>query len=291
MPNENGVPVIEIGGTHATAAVVDVATWTVVGTAERGSLDAAADSEPLLDAFTAPTRTLATPSGALWGIAMPDPFDYRRGIALFRGVGKFECLYGVDVRSALVSRLAAREVRFGNDADAFTLGEWVSGAAHGADRCAGMTLGTGVGTGWVAAGAVVDPGDPPDGRAHRLHIGDRALEDVMSRRALRHAYTRRTGEDVDVQGIADRARGGEDEAVRVLADALRALGSVLGPRFARFGADVVVVGGAMSASWDLFEPWFREGAGRLPETRLAADPESAPLIGAAYGAAHNCLIP
>jgi glucokinase len=94
-----------------------------------------------------------------------------------------------------------------------------------------------------------------------------------------------------VQGIADRARGGEDEAVRVLADALRALGSVLGPRFARFGADVVVVGGAMSASWDLFEPWFREGAGRLPETRLAADPESAPLIGAAYGAAHNCLIP
>jgi len=39
----------------------------------------------------------------------------------------------------------------------------------------------------------------------------------------------------------------------------------------------------MSASWDLFERPFRTGAlgNGLPEIRLAADPEIAPLIGAA----------
>jgi hypothetical protein len=46
----------------------------------------------------------------------------------------------------------------------------------------------------------------------------------------------------------------------------------------------VVVGGSMSASWELFAPWFAEGAGDvpLPEIRLAADPDGAALIGAAY---------
>jgi glyoxylase-like metal-dependent hydrolase (beta-lactamase superfamily II) len=38
---------------------------------------------------------------------MPDPFDYERGIGLFRGVAKFEALYGVDVRAALAAALPA----------------------------------------------------------------------------------------------------------------------------------------------------------------------------------------
>jgi glucokinase len=291
MPNDDHVLALEIGGTHSTAAVVDLETWSVVGASHRADLDAGADAEPLLDAFVSPARSLAVPSAAMWGVAMPDPFDYRRGVALFRGVGKFESLCGVDVRSAMITRSGARDVRFGNDADAFTLGEWVRGAAAGAERCAGLTLGTGVGTGWVAAGAVVDPGDPPDGRAHRLTIGDQALEDVMSRRAVRRAYEQATGADLDVREITDRARAGEDDAVRVLAGALRGLGGALAPRFAGFGADVVVIGGSMAASWDILEPWFREGAGTLPELKLAADPEQAPLIGAAYGAAGDCLIP
>jgi glucokinase len=113
----------------------------------------------------------------------------------------------------------------------------------------------------------------------------------MSRRAVRRAYAERTGADADVREIADRARDGEDEAAGVLGDALRALGRALAPRFAAFGAEVVVIGGSMSASWDLFESWFREGAGTLPDIRLAADPHNAPLVGAAYGAAHNCLVP
>ena len=69
----------------------------------------------------------------------------------------------------------------------------------------------------------------------------------------------------------------------VLADALRALGAALAPCLRGFEADVVVVGGSMARSWDLFDGWFRDGLGGATDAviRLAADPERAALLGAA----------
>jgi hypothetical protein len=48
---------------------------------------------------------------------------------------------------------------------------------------------------------------------------------------------------------------------------------------------LLVVGGSMAGSWDLFEPAFRAGAGgALPRVVLAQDSADAPLIGAALHA-------
>jgi glucokinase len=221
---------------------------------------------------------------------MPDPFDYPRGIGRFHGVGKLEALDGVDVRAELCSRLTGepREIVFCNDADAFTVGEWVSGAARGATRVLGLTLGTGVGSGWIDDGRVVDPGMPPGGRAHRLQVeGGGGLEDVMSRRALRRAYRAASGDAAaDVREIAERARDGDAVAIAVLSRGLRALGRALAGPITDFGTELVVVGGSMAQSWDLFARWFAEGAGNAaPPVVVASHPDDAPLIGAAYVAA------
>ena len=283
MPSR--VPVLEVGGTHATAAVVETTTWTVDGAAHRVDIDGSGDAEDILTGFAAAAAALDVEPAAVWGVAMPDPFDYAQGIGRFHDVGKFESLDGVDVRAALLARLPGRDVVFGNDADAFTLGEWVAGAGRDHDRVMGLTLGTGVGTGWVADGTVVDPLVPPGGRAHRLVIDGSPLEDVVSRRAVRAAYRGATGDgQPDVHEIADRARHGERAAAAVLAHAFRALGRALAAPVRDFGAEVMVVGGSMAASWDLFAPWFAEGAGdvRLPRIVLADDPDAAPLVGAGY---------
>jgi glucokinase len=286
------ISVLEIGGTHVTAAQVDPATWTVSGDHHRVEIDSHAPAEEILTAFTRAGHALGSPDGAQWAIAMPDPFDYERGIGRFHGVGKFEALDGVDVRAALRERLAGRaaSIAFCNDADAFTVGEWVAGAAAGTTRAVGLTLGTGVGSGWVDNGHVVDPGVPSGGRAHRLFVDGVPLEDAMSRRAIRRAYATATGDEpADVREIADRARAGETAAVAVLSRALRSLGHALAAPLRDFQADVVVVGGSMSRSWDLFDPWFREGAGDIavPPVQIAADPDGAPLIGAAHVAAEG----
>lgn len=279
------VPVLEIGGTHVSAAVVDADGWEVTDTT-RIALDAAAPAAELVERFVAAGGAVPAQPGSWWGVAMPDPFDYEHGVGRFHDVGKFESLDGVDIGAALRRGLrpAPAGVAFVNDADAFTLGEWTAGAGRGAARCVGITLGTGVGSGWLVDGDVVDPGNPPGGRAHRLRLDSRPLEDVMSRRALRRAYASAGGDPAaDVREIADAARAGDDRARQVVEDALGALGCALAPVLTAFGADVVVVGGSMARSWDLFEPPFRAGAGSigLPPLTLAAHPGSSPLVGAA----------
>jgi glucokinase len=285
----SAVPALEVGGTHVTAALVDPDTWTLSGPRVRADIDARADADTLLVGFAEPAANVEAPSAATWAVAMPDPFDYPHGIGRFRGVGKFEALDGVDVRAGLCQRLRGtpRDIVFCNDADAFTVGEWVSGAARGATRVVGLTLGTGVGSGWIDGGRVVDPGTPPGGRAHRLQVDGGGLEDVMSRRALRRAYRAASGDAAaDVRDIAERARGGDEVATSVLSRAVRTLGRALAGPIREFGAELVVVGGSMARSWDLFAPWYIDGAGRsAPVVVVASHPDDAPLIGAAYVAA------
>ncbi len=279
------VPVLEVGGTHVSAALVEPSGWQVTSTT-RMSLDADASAGALLDRFQRAGASLSAPGGAVWGVAMPDPFDYERGIGQFEGVGKLAALRGVDVGDALRSRLRG-EPAFLNDADAFLLGEWAAGAAAGTQRCAGITLGTGVGSAWLVGGRVVDPGVPAGGRIHRLSVDGAPLEDTVSRRAIRRAFTAAGGDpEADVREIAEAARAGSPIARRVLERAMTVLGRVVGRCTAGFRADVLVIGGSMSASWDLFEPAFRAGAlgNGLPEVRIAADSDRAPLIGAAVHA-------
>lgn len=93
------------------------------------------------------------------GLAFPGPFDYERGISLIQGVRKFDRLYGLDVTESLLARLegaGVEECRYVNDAAAFALGECFCGAASGAGRVMALTLGTGFGSGFVAAGRLPD---------------------------------------------------------------------------------------------------------------------------------------
>lgn len=278
----DSIPVLDIGGTHVTAASADPMSWQLIGHPVRLTLDAHGAADEILATMVRAAARLDAREGAAWGVAMPSPFDYERGIGLFEGVDKFESLHGVDVRAALNAGVPRPgRIRFLNDADAFALGEY---AAIGHGRLVGLTLGTGVGSGWIVDGQVVadGPGVPPEGRAHLLRIDGVELEDRMSRRAIRRAYRAATESDADVLEICDGARSGDQICIDVLRSALHALGAAIGPAATAFMADVIVVGGSMAGSWDLLEPWFREGTSDpLPPIRRSSLGEHAPLIGAA----------
>ncbi|MFF6980191.1 ROK family protein [Streptomyces sp. NPDC008343] len=289
-------PVIEIGGTHVTAALVDCAAGLVrPETVRHAYLDAAAPAEDVLDPILRCARGLGDRTGAHWGVAVPGPFDYARGIARFAGVGKFDKLHGTDVRHALGIGLPAadQKFRFINDAHAFALGEWCAGAASGHGRVVGITLGTGVGSAFMVDGALVDHGPlvPPEGHVHLLTLAGRPLEETVSRRAIlsRYAADRAVPpptSHTDVREIAVRARAGEPAAQRTFRDTFHALGTALAPWLTRFHAEVVVVGGAISNAWDLVAPPMRDGlehAGARPGIVLtrAQRPAEAALLGAA----------
>ena len=165
------VPVIEIGGTHATAAVVDPSGWAVVpGTMVRRDLDAGAPAGVLVQAIVDTAASLRRPDRTTWGVAIPGPFDDVRGVGDFTGVGKLDGLRGVDLGEVLRRELTAGSglIVFVNDAEAFAVGEWVAGAATGHHRTIAITLGTGVGSTFLVDGV---------GPAHRSR---RAAADGLS---------------------------------------------------------------------------------------------------------------
>jgi glucokinase len=296
-PGVDRTPVLEVGGTHVSAAWIEPGTWTVRD-AVRCELDGRWPADRLLAQFCSAAQRLSAPPGGRWGVAMPGPFDYRSGIGRFTGVGKFEALNGVDVRAALEAGITGTpaSISFINDASAFLVGEWLAGAARGTTRCAALTLGTGIGSAFLADGIVVDSGPwvPPDGEAHLLSYRGMPLEHWVSRRALRTRFAAAHAADAehdraaqaDVREIADLAQHGDPVAATVFTDAFTVLGEVLGPWLHRFGAEVVVLGGSISAAWDLIAGPLHEGlaaTGDLPVV-VTADGERAALIGSAYPA-------
>lgn len=127
-------------------------------------------------------------------LRLPGPFDYERGISLIRGVRKFERIYGLDVAATLYPLLrecGTEEFRYVNDAAAFALGECLGGVADDAERVVALTLGTGVGSGFVAGRRLVTSGDevPANGWVYCL-----PFEGASSMRPSRPAgYAAATG--------------------------------------------------------------------------------------------------
>jgi glucokinase len=308
-------PVLEIGGTHVTAALVAPpllsTTWTVVpGSITRRSLHSGSSADDLLDALAAAANSLGHDHSRRWGIALPGPFDYSTGVGQYRDVGKFDQLRGINVGAELAERLnhSPKNMAFLNDADAFGIGAFAlsrGDAAKGmAERALCITLGTGIGSTFLEAGLPVKAGRrvPPGGHCYKLSFQGRPLEDTASRRAIRWAYAQATGaafghnelqqsvvgaETPDVHTIAQLSRNGDAVASRVLETAFAAVGAVTGPYLRKFGATELVVGGSMAGSWDIVEPALRRGlesavpdVKRLLITR-AEHSEEASLAGAA----------
>jgi len=289
---EGYVPAVELGGSHVTAAAVDLDRAVVVpGTRCRSALSPVADAATLLDTIAGTARRVDVGPGACWGLAVPGPFDYAAGIARYQGVGKFGSLKDVPVGDRLAARLGIDpyRLRFLNDASAFALGARRL-SAPGAERLAAFTLGTGVGSAFLAGAEVVEDGPlvPPEGRADLLTIDGRPLEDTVSTRAMTARYAQRTGRQVD--GLRELTRLSEDGdrvAAETVRSAMTALGTALAPWLAAFEPDTVVFGGSITAAWSLIGPPLTaalDPAGTRP-VAVVEDGEAAALVGAALHAA------
>jgi glucokinase len=260
---------LELGGSHVSSALVELESGRV-DRLTRDSLDPGASRETLLDVLGAAADRVR--AAARIGFAVPGPFDHERGICLIRGLAKLEGLYGVDLGAAL-----DLEAEFVNDAEAFLLGEAAAGAACGHDRALGITLGTGLGSAFLARDELVRDGRevPPGGDLHVVPFRGGAVEDVISARGIRASTGRDPG---PLAVLADRR---DAEAVAAYARFGADLAEFLEPWLEAFRPSVVVVGGGIAGAW-------RHFAGELPAIAVPAErPDAAALIGAAVWASRR----
>lgn len=275
---------IDVGGTKVLGVAVDAA-GEVITEIRRPTPRAADVGDRSIDALMATIAEVAGELGSTHSLGVGVPGLVTRA-GVLRAAPNLDGVADVDV-AGRVARLTGLDVFVDNDATCATVAEWKLGAGSGTSDMMLVTLGTGIGGGLVARGAlqrgvngfageyghmVVDPDGPrcPCGRrgcweryASGSGLAMLAREAAMARR-LEHVVELAGGDPQAVRGehVQDAARAGDPDALAVIDDFARWVALGLSNLTNAVDPEVFVLGGGLAAGSDLYlEPitgWFAE---------------------------------
>lgn len=282
--NRSTVLGIDIGGSHITAALIDLETrYLFPASLIRKQVDSRGTAQEIVASWGEVIQhaigSCASFSGKM-GIAIPGPFDYRCGVSLIRNQDKYDALYGLNVGGLLAKELSVctRGIRFMNDAQSLLQGEVFAGAARGYKSALALTLGTGLGTAKFADEMVED--------ADLWHspFKDGIAEDYLSTRWFVKRYLALSGGVVnDVKELAGLYEA-DPKVKRIFDEFGKTLADFLSPFICKDKPEVVVIGGNIANAYDLFFPelkkWLKESSIQIPLQKAELG-EQAALIGAA----------
>lgn len=275
---------IDIGGSHLTAALVNATTRTLVPDSyTRIRVNSKGTADEIITAWTTSIEGIYknhTTTHKRIGIAMPGPFDYENGIALIKGLDKYESLYKLNVKEILSHKLgiSAAQILMMNDAACFLRGEVYYGAAKSYHHSIGITLGTGTGTATQHRSITRDANLGPS------PFMDSIADEYFSTRWFVKRYAEHTGNTVkDVKQLAglyasdSRVKEIFSEFVKNLAVFIEGFAKAENP-------EVIVLGGNIAQCSELFlKDLVKQlyGKGVQVPVVLAQLGEEAAILGAA----------
>jgi len=285
---------IDIGGSHISCGAVDLKSNQLVsGSCFETKVDNKASSDEILNSWVGAIRKTIDIVGkdeiSGIGFAMPGPFDYAKGIALFERVEKYLNLYGVHVDNEIRSRLrlpSSMPVRFINDATAFAIAEAWIGVGQGIPRIIALTLGTGFGSAFIADGIPVLEGNsvPEMGCVWHLPFQDGIADDYFSTRWFERSYLKLAGKQVDGVKEISELFDYDNVAHDLLIEYGTNMGDFLAPWIKKFDAGHIVIGGNITGAFDKFGNYLMQS---LTNHEIAAGVslsilrENAAIIGSA----------
>ena len=302
---------VDLGGTKLLAGGVDAALRVHHrATRPARGADQAAVLDTVVSAVTEVRDALEGASHEVLGVGFGIPclIDQRRGRAI---MAVNLPIADLPFRDLMAERLGLPVV-VDNDANAAMLAEWRFGAATGATDAALLTIGTGIGGGLVAGGAlqrgsvgagaelghmVVEIDGPrcQGNCPNRGCLEAMASGTALAREAARIARERPSSglgraaaEGVEVTGhlVTELAHDGDPAAI----DALALIGGRLGVGIANLvnmlNPDVVVVGGGVIAAGDLL---LGPARAVVAERALSPSKELARVVPARFGAESGML--
>jgi glucokinase len=235
---------VDLGGTKILAGLADREGNVL----ERNLIESPGSSEQdVLAALDASVEALLDDRVGAIGFGIPANLDHATG----------RILRATNLPLDDFDLAAHARARFGvpvgieNDANAAALAEWKLGAGRGLSSLVLLTLGTGVGGGFVLDGRlyrgwaevghmVVQAGGPPcQGNCH----GRGHLEALVSGTAADRIARELWGPDADSRTLVEHAREGVEEALAQLDEIAELLGAGIGSLVNLFNPELVVVGG------------------------------------------------
>jgi len=238
---------LDLGGTKVLAGVVG-RNGDVVRRREWPT--PVESQEALLAALDAAVEDLLEPGTVALGFSIPSVIDQRVGRALS---SVNVPLHDLEFRARMEARFDL-PVALDNDANAAAFAEWRRGAGADSATMVMLTLGTGVGggfvldgrpyRGWAEAGHIVVVHDgkpcPCGGRGH--------LESYCTGVAAGEAAREVFGPAADAHRLVRLAAEGDPQAREVISGIGRVLGSGIGSLVNLFDAERIVIGGGFGVA-------------------------------------------
>ncbi|AUP80644.1 ROK family protein [Flavivirga eckloniae] len=282
---------VDIGGSHLAMAMVDISKKSIVQqTKLLVDIDSKQKALPILtiivDTIKASIQNFGHSICGI-GISIPGPLDYENGISKIFNCNKYDKLLGVDIKSYLYQHLSdyidsPSNIVFENDANCFLLGEtWRRALTN--NNVVGITLGTGIGSGFMAEGTLVTKTDnvPPNGEVYCLPFKGKRAEDWLGTNWFLDTYKKEFLKEAEsVKRIATHAEISEKSKDIFNTFGIH-LGTFLSPLLTNFKADHLIIGGNIARSYKLFKPSFEACfSNGMPEVSISSDTEESAILGA-----------
>lgn len=284
--NTNLIAGVDIGGTHITAALVNTQSGTIIsGSMIRKAVQSQEEASRVIDTWASAieaawrTHHVALAERRI-GIAMPGPVDYETGICYIKDQGKYDQLYGLNLKELLATRLGIRpaHIRMMNDAQCFLSGEIAGGAIRGSKSALGLTLGTGLGSAWYHQNKVVDAD------LWRMPFKGLIAEDLLASRWFVQRYALQSGHELpNTKTLVERIP--QDPSItEIFQEFALQMADFIEEVLPSHPAEVIVLGGNIAKSHPYFLPELENALGErsigIP-VRIAVLGEDAHIIGAA----------
>lgn len=284
---------VDIGGSHISCAAVELNSNKLIDLTYRiAPIDSKADREVILQQWanclnsTLEALSDKVPIGI--GFAMPGPFHYKEGIAMFEINDKYESLYGVCIKEELPKYLNKKNIplRFFNDASSFGIGSMLTGGINPQSKVVALTLGTGFGAAFfedefplINAAKV-----PEHGCLWDKKFKDTIADDYFSTRWFLQEYEKEFGKRISggVKSIIADNRAKAKELFDKFTDNFVAFTT---PYLKAFNPDILVIGGSIAKSSQLFLDRLREsltGKGLQMHITIIDQTDHANIIGASH---------
>jgi glucokinase len=247
---------VDLGGTKILAGVV-TRDGEVLRRHER--MTPTRSQDELVAELEAAVNELLTDDVGAIGFGVPGPLDLRAGRTYDMVNLPF---HDFPLRDRMADRFG-RPTGLDNDANAAAIGEWRVGAARGVDDLVMLTLGTGLGGGVISRGrpfrgakgagvelghvVIVHDGLPCYGACEgRGHL-EAYVTGVAATKRAQEAF----GPAADAHRLVRLANEGDEQALEILVDIGRHLGSAMGSFANIFEPELIVLGGGFGvAAWE-----------------------------------------
>jgi len=256
----NQIIVIDVGGTHVSGGIIIPESTDIRIDAFRSlPLNANDNASIIIGIWTDLIKSIIFDNKLTHpfciGIAMPGPFDYEKGISKISGLAKYDSLFGLNVKQALISGLNLTpddQIVFLNDAVSYILGEYWFGKNKKTENVLGITLGTGFGSVYLKRGVPVNnrSGVPENGYLFSEPFRDGSAEDHFSTRWFLRKFRESTGKEVN--GVQEMIDLGLPAAKKIFYEFADNLGTFLKPYLINFEADNLIIGGNIAKAHYLF---------------------------------------